>query len=289
MENPTDQAEAPAEALVAINGPNLNRTFTVRRKAAKLTLPWDLTAEEIKLAASLSIPTRKKRRIEEPPLTTTDEADRKNPSAAASPELSVGICPPAVDNNEDDDDDDESNEDHVANTQPNARATGRWTLEEDAKLTSAVTKTFKKNHVKEPKIYWVLVAALVPGQTNKQCRCIWKKTQEPNTDRANRRIGKWTKSEFVKLEDAVHTHGGKNWSAVATLLPGRTKQQCWGRWKTTQESNTDRANRRAPGRTKQQCWYRWKKYMERNRSAVRGKEHGARNEAPTLGQDPRSP
>jgi hypothetical protein len=43
------------------------------------------------------------------------------------------------------------------------RAPRRWTPEEDAKLTSAVTKTRKKKFGKELKVDWVVVAVLVPG------------------------------------------------------------------------------------------------------------------------------
>jgi hypothetical protein len=44
MQNPTDQAEASiiAETVMSINDPNLNRTFTVRRKAAKRSESWYL-------------------------------------------------------------------------------------------------------------------------------------------------------------------------------------------------------------------------------------------------------
>jgi hypothetical protein len=49
----TDQAEASIPTEENVTGsPNLNRTFTVRRKAAKRILPWDLPIEEIKLASS---------------------------------------------------------------------------------------------------------------------------------------------------------------------------------------------------------------------------------------------
>jgi hypothetical protein len=34
-----------------------------------------------------------------------------------------------------------------------------------------------------------------------------------------------------KLRDTVQTHGGKDWAAISALIPGRTGNQCWGRWK----------------------------------------------------------
>jgi hypothetical protein len=43
------------------------------------------------------------------------------------------------------------------------RATGQWTLEEDAELNCAVTSNRKKKNGKEYRTDWVAVAALVPG------------------------------------------------------------------------------------------------------------------------------
>jgi hypothetical protein len=34
----------------------------------------------------------------------------------------------------------------------------------------------------------------------------------------------------VSLKDAVQTHGDKSWAAIAALVLGRTKQQCFERW-----------------------------------------------------------
>jgi hypothetical protein len=51
------------------NGSNWNRIFNVRRKAAKRTLPFDLTEEELELLTpphDEAIPARKKPRLEMP-------------------------------------------------------------------------------------------------------------------------------------------------------------------------------------------------------------------------------
>jgi hypothetical protein len=45
------------------------------------------------------------------------------------------------------------------------------------------------------------------------------------------RLGPWTEDEDNKLINSVQSHGGKDWFAIATLVPGRTKSQCWYRWK----------------------------------------------------------
>jgi hypothetical protein len=40
----------------------------------------------------------------------------------------------------------------------------------------------------------------------------------------------WTEDEDSKLKIAVQTHGGKDWAAIAALVPSRTKIQCHDRW-----------------------------------------------------------
>jgi hypothetical protein len=121
----------------------MNRLVMLRRKAAKRTLPFDLTAEELLVSQDDDIPAaRKKPRLEEPLTTTTDEATKK----AASSNVSVGLPPPPAA-----DDDDDLNADAVTDTQPNdgaTRATARWTTDEDVQLTSAVTNTSKKKYGK---------------------------------------------------------------------------------------------------------------------------------------------
>jgi hypothetical protein len=89
---------------------------------------------------------------------------------------------------------------------------GKWTLEEDAKLTEAVKEHGKK---------WVAVAAMVPGRTNVRCRARWVLTLDPDIN-----TGKWTVEEDAKLADALKECGSSNWAAVAALVPGRTYKQC---------------------------------------------------------------
>jgi hypothetical protein len=100
---------------------------------------------------------------------------------------------------------------------------GKWTAVEDSKLKDAV-----KTHGAKK---WGLIAALVPGRTKKQCCNRWHDALNPSIGRANGRTGKWTEDEDMKLKDAAQTHGGKNWVAIAALVPGRTKQQCRDRWR----------------------------------------------------------
>jgi hypothetical protein len=78
---------------------------------------------------------------------------------------------------------------------------------------------------------WSSIAALVTGRGERQCCNRWHKTLDPSIDRVIGRRVKWTEDENSKLKDAVQLHGGKNWDAIATLVPGRTRSQCRSRWK----------------------------------------------------------
>jgi hypothetical protein len=130
-------------------------------------------------------------------------------------------------------DSDDANADPVTDTQPNNGATRVtrhcWTLEEDERLTSAVTSISKKKWRKEFIVNWAAVARLVTGHTQKQCQNRWRDALDPSIDWISRRTGKWSEDEDIKLQDAVQTHGGKNWAPVAALVPGRTIKQCSSR------------------------------------------------------------
>jgi hypothetical protein len=110
----------------------------------------------------------------------------------------------------------------IEGTPPNL---GRWTPEEDAKLTGAVMKYGKD---------WVTVAPLVPGRTNLQCRQRWVRYLDPPIDRTPETTGFWTAKEDAKLTSAMEKHG-KNWVAVAVLVPGRTNLQCRKRWQVRRD------------------------------------------------------
>jgi hypothetical protein len=91
---------------------------------------------------------------------------------------------------------------------------GKWTEEEDEKLTDAVTQ-FGSN--------WGQVSALVPGRTNAQCSARWCKHLDAS-------ISKWTRKEDAKLMDAIEQVGTDDWAKVAVLIPGRTDDECCKRW-----------------------------------------------------------
>jgi hypothetical protein len=250
---------------------------------------------------------RSQRKTQRSPIETSDEhsnTEGGNIPATKKPRFADAVMalPPATDVDGDDDDansgaddngDADADADPVTDTQPNAganRATGRWTLKEDAQLTSAFKNTCKKNHC----VDWVAIAALVPGRTKKSCWDRWHDVLGPNIDLASRRAGKWTADEDNELKNSVEMHCGKNFTAIATLVPGRTGNQCKERWDSALDPSIDRANERkgswtavedskqkkavqthngknwvaiaalVPGRTKKACWARWHDFLDPN-------------------------
>jgi hypothetical protein len=191
--------------------------------------------------------------------------------------------------------------------QTNIRS-GAWTGDEDGKLQEAVQWHGGKD--------WVAIAALVPGRTRIQCTTRWHAFLKHSIDGATGRIGKWTEDEDIRLKYAVHTHGGKNWDDIATLVPGRTRKQCHSRWYNAFNPSIDQTSERSgrwtvdedsklkdvfqkhgdkcwvtiaalvPGRTKSQCWHRWKYHLDPYRSTVPEKEHGTLNKELDLWQYP---
>jgi hypothetical protein len=248
------QASIPAPVHM-LTGPNLNRTFTVRRKAAKRTFPWELTEDELQLASPRpqeeeeDIRETKRPRLGESFRASTDEATTEYTLHSTA----VALPPPdaAADTAADTADtadtvaavaaaDDDTNAaaadidpDPVTDIHPTARTTGAprgWTTKLDAQLTSAVTKARKKKYGKKFVTSWVAVAALVPGRTERQCKNRWRNRLVSNIDPTTARAGKWTADEDKALKDGVRAHGGKNWKAITALVPGRTQSQCHSRW-----------------------------------------------------------
>jgi hypothetical protein len=122
------------------------------------------------------------------------------------------------------------------NIDPTTARAGRWTPDEDSKLKDAVQRHGGKD--------WAAITALVPGRTQKQCSSRWHHVLNPSITLTAGRTGIWTPDEDDKLKVAVQTHGGKNWGAIAVLVPGRTKQQCRNRWNNALDPSMDRAKGR---------------------------------------------
>ncbi|XP_044465592.1 uncharacterized protein LOC123195812 isoform X3 [Mangifera indica] len=100
---------------------------------------------------------------------------------------------------------------------PMRQRVGKWTPDEDKRLTVAAILFGPKN--------WKKIAQFVPGRTQVQCRERWVNSLDPSVNR-----GEWTEEEDLMLEDAIKKHGF-SWSKVAAALPARTDNQCWRRWK----------------------------------------------------------
>jgi hypothetical protein len=113
---------------------------------------------------------------------------------------------------------------------------GKWAAVEDSRLKDAVQMHGGKN--------WDKIAALVLSRTQKQCYDRWNRVLIANSDQVTERTGTWTEDEDMKLKDAVQTHGGKNWGAIATLVPGPKKVHCYHRWHYVLDPSIDRVNER---------------------------------------------
>ncbi|KAJ7566647.1 hypothetical protein O6H91_02G112800 [Diphasiastrum complanatum] len=98
------------------------------------------------------------------------------------------------------------------------RRSGRWDVEEDKRLTWAVSLYDSKQ--------WNRIASHVPGRTDVQCRERWCNVLDPSLKRED-----WSEKEDKRLEEAVKKHGAHHWAAVANELKPRTDNQCWRRWR----------------------------------------------------------
>jgi hypothetical protein len=158
---------------------------------------------------------------------------------------------------------------------------------------------------------WYASLALDPGQTTtSQCRNRlneavgtpvdrtsgrtgrWK-SETVDVDWTTERKGKWTAEEDDDLFRAAEKFAGTRWKAIAALIPGRTKKQCWNRWQYALDPSIVRISERTtgkwlteedrklisavekhngknwveiaalvPGRTKRQCMDRWHKVLD---------------------------
>ncbi|KAJ7047601.1 hypothetical protein C8F04DRAFT_1059458 [Mycena alexandri] len=91
-----------------------------------------------------------------------------------------------------------------------------WTAELDQKVIDAVRQYGQ---------CWSLVAKYVsPHLAPGQCSARYLRTLDPTLHR-----GAWSAEEDERLKAAVAGYG-KSWSEVASVVPGRTNEQCRDRW-----------------------------------------------------------
>lgn len=97
------------------------------------------------------------------------------------------------------------------------RKTHVWTPESDNALLEAV-RIYGQNN-------WLLVARVVsPDSTAQQCQNRYQRTLDPTLKR-----GPWSPAEDAKLQLAVSAYGN-SWVDVATMMDGRSNEQCRDRW-----------------------------------------------------------
>ena len=99
---------------------------------------------------------------------------------------------------------------------------------------------------------WSEIAKHIPGKSGQQCAQRWRHRVNPNIKRE-----KWTKLEDALLVRLVELHGNK-WALIARNMPGRTDQQCMGRWRRHLDP-TIRRDRWKPEEDLLLCAL-WKKY-----------------------------
>jgi hypothetical protein len=70
-----------------------------------------------------------------------------------------------------------------------------------------------------------VIASHFPEKSQQQVVERWTKVLDPHLVK-----GSWTGEEDQMILEFVKNHGTKNWTQLATLLPGRIGKQCRERW-----------------------------------------------------------
>ncbi len=125
------------------------------------------------------------------------------------------------DENDDDDDDDDDEDDPGSalsrSSSSNSSSKGKWTVDEDDLLRTAVQEFGGRN--------WKKISECLDGRTDVQCLHRWQKVLRPGLIK-----GPWTKPEDDKVIELVMQFGVKSWSHIARELQGRLGKQCRERW-----------------------------------------------------------
>jgi hypothetical protein len=92
-----------------------------------------------------------------------------------------------------------------------------WSDSDNALLLSLVSCASDPN--------WESIATHFPTKTAQQVADRWTKVLNPELLK-----GSWTAAEDAAITDWIASHGARNWSSLATTLPGRLGKQCRERW-----------------------------------------------------------
>eukprot|EP00002_Diphylleia_rotans_P013995 TRINITY_DN2724_c0_g1_i6.p1 TRINITY_DN2724_c0_g1~~TRINITY_DN2724_c0_g1_i6.p1 ORF type:complete len:849 (-),score=201.70 TRINITY_DN2724_c0_g1_i6:278-2779(-) len=92
-----------------------------------------------------------------------------------------------------------------------------WTPEQDHRLKMAVAECGVKN--------WKRVSEIVGTHSTMDCHDRWQRVLNPSVVK-----GAWTKEEDELITQLVKKYGPKQWSLIASHLPGRAGKQCRERW-----------------------------------------------------------
>lgn len=91
-----------------------------------------------------------------------------------------------------------------------------WTEEEDRLLAEGQAVFGNR---------WSEVCKSIPGKNGQQCAQRWRHRVNPEIKKE-----KWSREEDEALTRLVNQYGN-SWAKIARNIPGRTDQQCMGRWK----------------------------------------------------------
>lgn len=100
----------------------------------------------------------------------------------------------------------------------------RWTKEEDELLFMLLKDVDNPN--------WPFIAKKFANKTTQQVSERWEKVLNPKLIK-----GSWTREEDQTIIKFVHENGSKNWTQLASLLPGRIGKQCRERWRNHLDPN----------------------------------------------------
>jgi hypothetical protein len=112
----------------------------------------------------------------------------------------------------------------VSNQSKNAK----WTPEESERLMELVSNNSSPN--------WNELPVLFPGKSPQQIAERWEKVLNPALIK-----GSWTREEDEVIIRFVEERGIKDWTKLATLLPGRLGKQCRERWRNHLDPEVNRA------------------------------------------------